>query len=347
MFWATVAVMLAAGGATLQWLGPPMPAIAPPPGARPMQPLPSAVVAQVATIPPPNDDLLGPPVPPIPALAGILVPRVAEDRRTWPAAYYAAPFNAADKMPRIALAVSGAGLDENLTLQLLRDVPGAVDIVFSAYMPPERADTMAQAAREAGHECLLSIPMEPTGAPMVDEGPRQLIAGMNSDQYRENLFWSLSRLGGCVGASGAADNGMRGDRFVTDPDFAGMLAEITSRGLLYLDPATHAPVLSRALPEPGHIDFVRAADAIIDAAQNGEPLRDEDIRQNLTALEKRASLERPPIGIAINLNPRLVGILHDWAKGLPSRGVALVPVSATPPMPPPAALNHDPNQAKP
>jgi polysaccharide deacetylase 2 family uncharacterized protein YibQ len=314
MFWATVAVMLAAGGATLQWLGPPMPAIAPPPGARPMQPLPSAVVAQVATIPPPNDDLLGPPVPPIPALAGILVPRVAEDRRTWPAAYYAAPFNAADKMPRIALAVSGAGLDENLTLQLLRDVPGAVDIVFSAYMPPERADTMAQAAREAGHECLL---------------------------------WSLSRLGGCVGASGAADNGMRGDRFVTDPDFAGMLAEITSRGLLYLDPATHAPVLSRALPEPGHIDFVRAADAIIDAAQNGEPLRDEDIRQNLTALEKRASLERPPIGIAINLNPRLVGILHDWAKGLPSRGVALVPVSATPPMPPPAALNLDPNQAKP
>jgi hypothetical protein len=279
---------------------------------------------------------------------------VADDRRTWPASFYAAPFNAADKTPRVALVVSGAGLDENLTLQLLRDLPGAVDVAFSAYMPPERADTLAQAARETGHECLLSIPMEPTSAPMADEGPRQLIAGMNDDQYRENLFWSLSRLGGCVGATGAADNGMRGDRFVTDPNFAAMLAEITSRGLLYLDPATHAPVLSRAglqppaLPDPGRIDFVRKADAIIDESQNDEPLRDDDIRQNLTALEKRASLDRPPIGIAVNLNPRLVGILHDWANGLPARGVALVPLSATPPMPPPlpVVLNPDPNQAR-
>jgi polysaccharide deacetylase 2 family uncharacterized protein YibQ len=147
---------------------------------------------------------------------------------------------------------------------------------------------------------------------------------------------------------------MRGDRFVTDPNFATMLAEITSRGLLYLDPATHAPLLSRSglqaptLPDPGRIDFVREADAIIDESQNDEPLRDDDIRQNLTALEQRASLDRPPIGIAVNLNPRLVGILHDWAKGLPARGVTLVPLTATPPMPPPLPppLNPDANQAK-
>jgi len=361
-FWAVVLGVSAAGGLTLQLLGPPGPTAPPrpaaqaaPPGPVASQPSlpPAAVDKKLAAIPVPSPELLEDAPPDMPDLAGAKLPKVADDKHNWPARYYAAPFDPTDRNPRITLVVAGAGKDTDLTLRLLHDVPPAVDIVFSAYTPPDQAASLGEAARDTGHECLLSIPMEPTNAPMVDEGPKQLVGGTSDDQLQQDLLWSLSRQGACVGATGAADNGMRGDRFAADPYFTTMLVEITHRGLMYLDPLTHAPSLYPAgldapdLPEPGRIDLVRKADIIIDESVSyDEPLKDDEIRRNLDDLARRADLTNPPIGVAVNLNPRLIEIIHDWAKGLPAKGVTLVPLTATPKMQPPGppvVLGQDPN----
>ncbi len=379
-FWALVLGASAAGGITLQLMGPagpnrtaraaelaqaqspahgPAAGLAPGsvPGSAPgsgAETFPAdAGGKKRAAIPAPNPDLLEDAPSDMPELAGTKLPKVADDKHNWPAKYYAAAFDPTDRNPRLTLVVSGAGRDTDLTLRLLHDVPPAVDIVFSAYTPPDQAGTLAQAARDTGHECLLSIPMEPTNAPMVDEGPKQLVSGTSDDQLQQNLFWSLSRQGACVGATGAADNGMRGDRFAADPYFTSMLVEITRRGLLYLDPLTHAPTLYPAgldapdLPEPGRIDLVRKADLIMDESVSyDEPLKDDEIRRNLDDLARRADPNNPPIGVAVNLNPRLIDIIHDWARGLPAKGVTLVPLTATPKMQPPGppvVLGQDPN----
>jgi polysaccharide deacetylase 2 family uncharacterized protein YibQ len=351
-FWAVVIGLGAAGGVTLQVMGPVGPAA--PAGPRSVRQPPSSsgpkvapdVAKTEAAIPAPSPDLLDPPLSPTdfpePELAGARLPRIAAGGRTWPAKYYAAPFDLTDRHPHVVLVVSGAGLDQNLTLKLLHDLPGAIDVVFSAYTPPDRAASLAEAARDTGHECLLSIPMEPSTAPIHDEGPHQLLADMTDDEYTQNMYWSLSRLGGCIGATGAADNGMRGDRFAQTPQFTNLLVDVTKRGLMYLDPHTGTTVLypaeikSPELPTPGNIDLVRKTEIVVDEqVQYDEPLSDDQIRHNLDTLAGLASPDQPPIGLAVNLTPNLVSIIHDWANTLPAKGVTIMPLSATPKMPPP------------
>jgi polysaccharide deacetylase 2 family uncharacterized protein YibQ len=356
IFWAVVIGICAGGGLILQLLGPvskqaasPAPRHTRPESVSTSRPLlPAEPVGKVTPIAPPTDDLLEAlSATDYPELPGAKLPKVGAGGTDWPARHYAAQVDPRDRQKHVALVVNGAGLDQELTLKLLRDVPAAVDIVFSAYMPPDRADSMAQAARETGHECLLSIPMEPSTAPMHDEGPHQLTADMSDDVYQQNLYWSLSRLGGCVGATGAADNGMRGERYAESPAFKNMLVEITKRGLLYLDPYTRTPALtpvtnaSPELPVPGNIDLVRkmVLPPLDEPAPSGEPADEDQIRQNLDRLTGYASPDQPPIGLALNLNPKLIEIIRDWANTLPAKGVTLVPLSATPKMPPPPPLD--------
>lgn len=355
IFWALILGAGAAVGVTLQILGPinpqqagPGQRPAPAEAASPPRPsLPAEPARKVIAIAPPADDLLEPlSASDYPELAGLKLPKVAQGGSDWPAKHYAAAVDPLDRHPHVVLVASGAGLDQDLTLKLLRAVPAAVDIVFSAYMPPERAGGMAQAARDTGHECLLSIPMEPSNAPMHEEAAHELTAELSDDQNQQNLYWSLSRLGGCVGATGAADNGMRGDRFAQSNNFTGTLVEITKRGLFYLDPLTKTPVLyppgtnPPELATPGNIDFVRKTAIVVDEqVQYDEPLGEAQIRKNLDTLTALASPDQPPIGLALNLTPKLIDILHDWANSLPARGITLVPLSATPKMPPPSPLD--------
>jgi polysaccharide deacetylase 2 family uncharacterized protein YibQ len=358
-FWALVLVICGAGALMLQALGPVGPAA---PHVRmtgliethttPMPPPPPAAKL-AASIPEPSPDLLEDAPTEIADLAGSKLPKVADDKHTWPAKYYAAPVDHTDLRPHVVLVVSGAGRDQDLTLKLLRETPAAVDVVFSAYMDPKYGPDLARAARDTGHECLLSIPMEPSGRPMADEGQRQLAAGADADQNEDNLLWSLSRLGGCVGATGAADNGMRGDQFVSDPYFTSVLEEVTKRGLLYLDPRTGSKFVTSTtlelpeLPTPGRTEMLRRTDILIDESPDYiEPLNEADIRKNLQDLERRASPDHPPIGVALNLNPILIDIIQQWANGLRARGVSLVPLTDTPQIPPPGPpeiLGADPN----
>jgi len=357
IFWAIVLVAGGGGALMLQLLGPvtQQPAVtARKPAqaetaAAPKPSLPAEPVRKIATIAPPSDDLLEViSATDYPELAGAKLPKVGANGADWPAKHYAAPVDPLDHHPHVVLVVSGAGLDQGLTLNLLGAVPSAVDIVFSAYMPPDRADFMAQKARDTGHECLLSIPMEPSTAPMKDEGVRQLTADLNvtDDAYQQNLYWSLSRLGGCVGATGAADRGMRGERYAQSSTFTNMLVEVTKRGLLYLDPLTKTPALyppgtnPPTLLEPGNIDLVRKTAIVLDEqVQYDEVLSEDQIRKNLDTLTGLASPDQPPIGLALNLNAKLIDIIHEWANTLPARGITLVPLSATPKMPPPSPLD--------
>ena len=172
VFWAVIIAVIVVGGVTLQVMGPP----------RAAAPAPAA--ARIASAPPPDVPKAPPSIPapvaalqePAPDFQGRSLPIKAPDGRA-PAQVYAAPFNAADKHPRVALVIAGAGQDQDQTLHVLRDLPGEIDVAFSSYMDDDRASHLAAIARETGHECLASIPMEPNNFPLADEGARQLMEG--------------------------------------------------------------------------------------------------------------------------------------------------------------------------
>jgi len=322
-FWIAVVLVLVVGAGVLQALGPVRPgelaSVAKVAASAPTKPADAPKPAQVVTAP---DAALLEPAPDFP---GRFLPLIGPGNRA-PAAVYAAPFDASDKHPRVALIVAGAGLDQDQTLHLLNDVPGPVDVAFSAYMPESVADQTAARAQATGHECMLSVPMEPSGYPLTEEGTRSLLSGGDEEANRQNLEWALSRLGGCIGATGASD-GMMGERFAqTARGFSDMLTEVTKRGLLYLDPRTGAPALITAASTN-----VRVADMIVDQAPNPEdPVTADLIDQRLAALERLALERGAAIGLAGPPKPVLVERIAVWAHGLAARGVTLAPLTAMP-----------------
>jgi uncharacterized protein len=342
MFWAVVLGVITAGAVALQVMGPVKPApkpgwgtlpapgavamVAPAkpspatPGAPPAAPAPPA--PKKSTGIPPPDPALQEPAPDFP---GRFLPIAVGDRG--PATVYAAPFDDTDKHPRVAMVISGAGLDQDATLHLLADLPPAIDVAFSAYMPESLDDQFATKARQTGHECLVSIPMEPALFPLAEEGSHSLLTGADNEQNRQNLEWALSRLTGCVGATGASD-GMLGERYAqTATSFDLVLTEITRRGLLYLDPRTGAPALDKADPA-----MIRVVSLVVDPPPNpDDPVTADTIDNRLAVLEKMAATHGSAIGLAGPPKPVLLERIAIWAHGLAARGITLAPLTAIAP----------------
>ncbi len=258
---------------------------------------------------------------PAPDWPGRTLPRIGANGRA-PRTMYAAAFDPAERHPRVALVIDGAGLDRALTAQANRTLPAAVDFAFSAYVPLADGDRLASEARVQGRECLISIPMEPNGFPTAEEGDRSLLTGADPAQLRLNLEWALSGVPGCVGATGGSD-GMGGERFAESRQaYEDMLSAVTARGLLYLDPRP-------GTASPG---AAYAADVVIDHEAGPEaPADAQAIDRNLAALEQVAARRGAAIGLAGPPTPVLLDRVAVWAHGLAARGLVLAPLTAMPP----------------
>jgi polysaccharide deacetylase 2 family uncharacterized protein YibQ len=257
-----------------------------------------------------------------------MMPRVADNGRT-PSVLYAAAFDPSERHPRVALVLDGAGLDRALTEQAMKTLPSAIDLAFSAYAPASSAARLAQAARRQGRECLVSIPMEPSGFPAAEEGDRSLLIGGDPGQNRQDLEWALSNVQGCVGATGGSD-GLNGERFAaTRQAFGDVLSAIDRRGLIYLDPRPLAPPPDDAMPGRS---LPRIVDVIVDHAASAEdPADAATIDRNLARLEKLALTRGTAIGLAGPPTPVLLDRLAVWAQGLAAHGLVLAPLTAIPP----------------
>ncbi len=370
LFWAAIFGVLAGGVGALQVLGPvppdklapivarrlvaapapaasvPAPVALPPPVASAAVPEPARLPPSVANPAPPTAMVTGAiPEPdphlqePAETLPGRVLPRVDDSGHT-PETLYAAAFDPAERHPRVALVIDGAGLDRALTEQANLTLPAAIDFAYSAYAPTAAADELATAGRRLGRECLMSIPMEPNGFPANEEGNRALLTGADPDEMRQNLEWALSNVQGCVGGTGASD-GMGGERFAaSEQSFGDLLTALSRRGLIYLDarPGASAPTDDA----PGRrLPYV--ADLIVDHATGpGEAVDAHTIDLNLARLEEVATHRGSAIGIAGPLTPVLLDRVAVWAQGLAARGLVLAPLTAIPAPAPASTLSLPP-----
>lgn len=313
VFWAVIVLLLAVGGATLQWLGPPasaprvVAAAAPP--ARP-------VALAVRTRP--GRTTSGPIAAPDPALmdqatppAALGPPHIASDGRV-PMQVYAAGFDPATKMPRIGLVLAGIGPDAAASMAAIQSLPAAVTLAVSPYAAP---DAVLDAARQAGHEFLLSLPMEPQGYPQNDPGGQALLTSATPAENARRLVWALSRFAGYVGVTGALGE-MRGERFAGVADqMDPVLADLARRGLLYVD------------ARPGAARLPLAWSCDIDVVVDDPPAADA-IDARLAELEKRAHDTGVAIGLVSAPRPVTLAQLKAWTGNLATRGAVLAPVSA-------------------
>jgi polysaccharide deacetylase 2 family uncharacterized protein YibQ len=239
------------------------------------------------------------------------LPRIAADGRTPLSAY--APAYGAKRGIKIAIVITGLGLDGHATLAAIDELPPAVTLAFVPY--GARTGHWLRLARRKGHEVLLEVPMEPRNFPDSDAGPHSLRPSLSADDNLARLKWSLTRVTGYVGVTN-----LMGGRFLAEPlAVEPVLSFLASRGLMFFDSskAGLAQVVARQLKAP----YVRS-DLRLDAV--AAPAA---IDQRLTELESLARHAGEAVGTG-SVHPVTLTHIAAWARGLRGRGFVLVPASS-------------------
>jgi polysaccharide deacetylase 2 family uncharacterized protein YibQ len=240
---------------------------------------------------------------------------IAANGRT-PMAAYARPFNRADQRPRIALVIGGLGISADATKLALDHLPPGVTLSFAPYA--SGVQRWIDAARGAGHEVLLEVPMEPLSIPKSGPGPHTLLVAASPAQNLQHLDWALSRFTGYVGATN-----LLGGRFLAEMGaLRPVLAEVAKRGLLFFDNGASAHSVSAETAKAAGAPMVTGT-IVLDGVPSHEA-----ILAKLSELEQQARTNGTAVASGF-LYPVTIQQVADWAKSLERRGLVLAPLTAT------------------
>lgn len=157
-----------------------------------------------------------------------LAPRIAPDGRR-PSQYYARPFDGADGAPKVALLVSGLGLNSAVTERAIDELPPEVSLSFAPYA--KNLDFWTEKARRAGHEVVIELPMEGYGPGQDALGPAALTTARAAADNLQRLDWLMARFGGY-----AAATNYQGAKFSADAAaMAPVLRHLEAAGVGYVD----------------------------------------------------------------------------------------------------------------
>jgi len=242
------------------------------------------------------------------------LPKVGRDgRQAWQA--YARPFDRSDKRPRIALVVTGLGLDRTLSQQAVDRLPGGVTLGFDPYGQGIK-DAMSQ-ARSLGHEALMDLPLEPLDYPRQDPGPLTLLVSLGDNQNFARLNRLMGEASGYVGLVA-----IFGGRFTAEKTaLLPVLDILKRRGLMLVDDKPPETSTAAALASLTALPWA-AADRVVDA--DIEPVA---IDQMLHDLETIGQRNGAALAVAA-LSPALIDRAASWVPTLDAKGLVLAPASA-------------------
>lgn len=239
-----------------------------------------------------------------------MAPRASGDVQAWRARAVAPPVTA--KPPFVAFLIDDAGLDRKGTQRAIK-LSGPVTLSFMSYANDVAEQSVA--ARAAGHEVMLHLPMEPLDAKRNNPGPNALYVGLDEAELQRRLNWHLDRFPDYVGV-----NNHMGSRFTANA--AGMalvMNEIGRRQVFWLD----------SLSGPNSAGPALARQRGLDAAERDLFLDDErspGIAYELGAMERIAKARGDVIAIGHPHGSTLAAI-ENWMASAKERGFSIVPVS--------------------
>lgn len=227
--------------------------------------------------------------------------------------YYAKPYERKGTLPMIAIVVSGLGQNKTVTDSALR-LPEAIALSFTPYA--RDVGSWGKAARLAGHEVMIDLPLEPSNYPVSDPGPYGLLVGKPATETQAHLQWVMSRFQGYTGFLTPQN-----ESFSSDSDgFKLLMQSMAARGLML--------VVGR---EPPKSDIKQMIESGSTATVVADVLLDEDlsataIQTRLSSLEQIARNRGYAVGVA-QAYPITMEQLNLWAAKLAEAGFVLVPVT--------------------
>jgi polysaccharide deacetylase 2 family uncharacterized protein YibQ len=246
------------------------------------------------------------------------LPKVATDGRR-PIDIYARPSAFTEKKPgqppHIAVLINGMGLSDDATAEAIKSLPAPVSVAYGAY--GRNIQDWVDRARDAGHEVLLQVPLEPLDYPTNDPGPHTLLTTLPPEENLKRLLWLMSRFTGYVGLTN-----LTGAKFQqAQASFAPVLEEVKARGLLFVDDGSVKDSAGGQIAGAIGLDYA-AADVQIDAVPSPDDISKALARLEAVALEKGSA-----IGVA-SAKPATIKQLAQWAGQLQGKNIVLVPISA-------------------
>ena len=227
---------------------------------------------------------------------------------------YARPTTASQHSDRIAIVIGGIGISGPGTADAIHNLPSSITLGLAPY--GEAVEDAVHAARGAGHELLLQVPLEPFNYPGTNPGPHTLTRAAGAGKNIDRLQWLMAQATNYVGIMNYLGAG-----FTSDADALGpVLDEIGDRGLLYLDDGSSSRSVAGRTAR-GRAPFLRA-DVILDSDLSAEAI---DLR-----LDQLQALARER-GWAIATGsafPLTVARVQAFADKAAERGIQIVPVSA-------------------
>ena len=243
---------------------------------------------------------------------GPLPVRAADGRR--PFDVYARPWSGA-RGARVAIVIGGLAVSQTGTQEAIASLPAEVTLAFAS--GGNSIDRWMQTARQAGHEILMQVPMEPFDYPNVDPGKNTLTVDASAAENAGRLHIALSRTTNYVGVMNYL-----GGRFVTEGTaMKPVMDELAARGLMFLDDGTSARSLAEQLAAGARGPYA-AADLHIDKTRERG-----DILKKLDEAERTARAK----GYAIAIGSAFQGTVSavtEWVAEARKRGIEIVPVSA-------------------
>lgn len=213
--------------------------------------------------------------------------------------------------PQIAIVIDDLGLDRDRTARAIA-LDGPVTLSFLAYASDLPNQTAA--ARKAGHELIVHVPMDPIIRPKYVSQ-----TGGATPAHAEllrRLRWDLSRFTGYVGVNNHLGNGLSSDSDSTQT----VIAELKSRGLLFLDSHVAGAGILKAAAREGVPAVTR--DVLLD-----DDVTASSVTERLADLEKIARQQGTAIAIG-HPHDFTLDALKVWIASLPAKGLQLVPLTA-------------------
>jgi polysaccharide deacetylase 2 family uncharacterized protein YibQ len=212
---------------------------------------------------------------------------------------------------RIAIVIDDLGPDRKAADRVLA-LPGPLTLSILSHAAD--APALAEAARAAGHELLVHVPMEPEGG--IDPGPNALTVGLDRAEFEPRLDWALSHFAGPVGI-----NNHMGSRLTAAAEPMGWLFEaLERRGLLFLDSRTTKETVAPVLAAHFGLPFAER-DVFLDNERGAEA-----VEAQLRLLEAEARKQGFAVAIG-HPHGGTVAALKAWLPTLAGKGFVLVPVS--------------------
>lgn len=228
---------------------------------------------------------------------------------------YNYPFNPADTRPRIAVVLTGAGPQTEQLTKALEVLPGSVGVALSP-VTPDMSEKL-RAVRAAGHETLLSVPMESADTDHFDPGPGALRRSLTAEENLHRLRLLMAEGSGYLGLALDPSAGLLDNTLLNQA----LLDEAKRRGLLWLAPGDTMTNFSDMGMQSGAAvvsgDVVRLDDVLTPGGLEAAFLR----------LETMARMKGQAVAVGAPY-PLLVERLSRWLPSLEEKGLALAPISA-------------------